>query len=424
MWPLTAALLLFFLQNPGANSAPSGSTRGVVAAPSADSSAEGLKALDEKKFDVAAECFTKAIAADPKDYSAYFNLALANTMLGKNAEAIAGYKKVLELKPGLTEAETNLGIVLLKEKQAGDAVPYLDAAASSAPKDFRARLYLSQALLESGDLEKAGQSYQAALALDAKSAAAELGLAHVFARQKRLADADSHFRRAAELDPGYRDGLLELASLYEAAGQKAEAMALYQQFPENAAARERLGQLLVESGRPAEGIPHLEWAVKRSPTSANRLALAQAYRKNHEPEKELPLLAEAVAAAPQDLDLRMAYGRELRDQRRYAEAAEQFAQVAQAKPDSVLAWNELAGMLVSLEKYPQALAALDRIRALGAETEGHWFLRALILDRLRDHKGALASYEKFLSMSSGKHPDEEFQARQRVRILKLEINKR
>jgi len=395
-----------------------------LSAAAEDPAAEGLKALDAKNYDLAAQQFTKAVEADPKDYTAHFNLALANTFLGKPAEAIAGYKKVLELQPGVYEAQLNLGIVLLGQKRAAEALPVLDAAAGQKPKEPRPRLYLSLALLEAGELEKAGQSYQAALELDPKSAPAELGLARALARQNRLADADPHFRRAAELSPSYRDGLLELAALYEKAERKAEAVELYREFPDDAAARERLGLLLVESGHPADAIPQLEWAVKRSPTSANRLALAQAYRNNREPDKAVPVLAAAVEAAPGDLDLRMAYARELRDLRRFPDAAEQFARVAQAKPDWAQAWNELAGVEVMLENYPQTLAALDRVRALNAEVPGDFFYRAMILDRMHDRKGAIAEYQKFLSVSKGELPTQEFQARQRIHILELDLKKR
>ena len=120
-------------------------------------------------------------------------------------------------------------------------------------------------------------------------------------------------------------------------------------------------------------------------------------------------IEQAVAASPGDLDLKMAYGRELRDQHRYADAAHQFASVAQAKPDSVEAWNELSGMLVSLEQFPQALAALDRVKALGGETPGHLYVRAIVLDRLKDVKGALDNYQKFLAGSGGKQQQDEKQ---------------
>jgi tetratricopeptide (TPR) repeat protein len=412
MWSPAAALVVLLLASLG------------PASPAEDPGAEGLKALEARQYEVAAQCFTKAVAADPKDFTAHFNLALAYSMLGKDAEAIAGYKKVLELKPGLPEAELNLGIVLLQEKRAAEALPYLESRASGKPKEPRPRLYLSRALLETGDLAKAEESFRTAVELDPKSAAAELGLAQTLARQNRLPDADPHFRRAAELDPSYRDRLLELAELYQKAGRTDAAIPLYQQFPENVAVRERLGQLLMEAGKPAEAIAHLEWAVKQSPTPANRLALAQAYRQNREPEKELPLLAQAVDAEPGNLDLRMAYARELRGQRNFAEAARQFVRVAQARPDSAPVWIELAGVLALLDNYPQTLAALDRAKLLGAETPGLLFLRAISLDHVGDYKGALAAYQEFLAKSQGKYPDEEFKARQRLRVVEKVLNKR
>src|ERR1700719_1945777 len=98
-------------------------------AQSTDFQADGIKALDAQKYDVAVELFTKAVAADPKDYAAHFHLALAYSLLNKDAEAISHYKTVLELKPGLYEAELNVGICLLRIKDAAGAVPYLKSAA-------------------------------------------------------------------------------------------------------------------------------------------------------------------------------------------------------------------------------------------------------------------------------------------------------
>jgi hypothetical protein len=46
-----------------------------------------------------------------------------------------------------------------------------------------------------------------------------------------------------------------------------------------------------------------------------------------------------------------------------------------------------------------------------------------VLDKIKDRKPALESYEKFLAISNGQNPDEEFKARQRVRILQREIRK-
>ena len=109
-----------------------------------DFTTEGMKALEERKYQEAADLFTKAVAADPGDYAANFHLALSYSLLGKAAEAIPVYKRVLELKPGLYEAELNLGILLAGQKPAAEAVPYLQSATEKKPKEFRPRFYLAR----------------------------------------------------------------------------------------------------------------------------------------------------------------------------------------------------------------------------------------------------------------------------------------
>jgi Flp pilus assembly protein TadD len=74
--------------------------------------------------------------------------------------------------------------------------------------------------------------------------------------------------------------------------------------------------------------------------------------------------------------------------------------------------------------FPQALSAFEQAAKAGDTSPGNWFLRAIILDKLRQLKPAKAAYEQFLAASQGKNPDQEFQARQRVRILDREISKR
>jgi superkiller protein 3 len=393
-------------------------------AQSAEFGAEGLKALEAQEYEQAEQFFAKAAEADAKDYSAWFHLALAQSLLNKDAEAVAGYRKALELKPGLYEAELNLGIVLLRQKKAAEAAPFLQSAAQKKPKEFRPSFYAAEALRRSSQFGQAEPYYRAALEIDPKSPEAEAGLGRCLARQGNLAEGAPHFRKAVELDPAAQDVLLELASLYEARKQYPEAADIYRQFPDNPAARERLGELLLESGKAADAIPQLEVAVKSSPTNANRVALATAYLRNKQPERGAALLREAVQAEPDNLDLRMMYGRALRDQRVLGAAAREFARVAQARPGFKEAWSELAGVLMILEQYPQALAALEKVKALGGENAAYYYFRALILDHLKQYQPALESYRQFLAMSQNQHPDEEFKARQRVRIIQKELSKR
>jgi tetratricopeptide (TPR) repeat protein len=390
----------------------------------ADHGARGLKALEEGKWAEAAEALERAVAADPTDYGAQFNLAFANTMLGKKAEAIGGYQKVLELKPGLYQAQLNLGILLLEEKQESKALPLLRAAATQAPDKFPPNFYLAQALYAAADDAGAEQSYRKAVELDAKAAVAWIGLGRALANQSKFEEALEAYRKAGEADPSHREYLIELAARLEEKGHPERAIALYREFPGRPEVRERLGNLLFQAGQIEEAIPHLEAAVKESPTAANRFALAAAYLKSKRPEEAGPLLELALRDSPENLELRMTYGRLLRDLKKYGAAAREFLEAAKIAPQSKEAWSELAGMLVLLDNHPQALVALDRVQALDPQNAGVHFFRAMILDRSKQYEPALNSYEKFLAMANGAYPDEEFKARQRMKVIRKELNRR
>ena len=118
------------------------------------------------------------------------------------------------------------------------------------------------------------------------------------------------------------------------------------------------------------------------------------------------------------------YARALRDAKQFPAAVRQFNEAIKIKPDDVRAWSNLAGVLYATDDLPQALAAFDRARQLGENTAGNWFLRAIILDKQRQLKPALEAYRQFLSMSHGENADQEFQARQRARIIQNELEKR
>jgi tetratricopeptide (TPR) repeat protein len=363
-----------------------------------DFDATGKAALDQHDYPRAIQAFRQAVAAAPSDYAAHFNLGFAYTMAGQDADAAGEYKQVLDLHPGVYEAQVNLANSLFRLDRFADAEV----------------------------------AYRASLALKADSPAAASGLGRSLAReatrdaahQGNLAEADALYRKAAAADPSYKDFLLELATLYEEQHHGAEAIAILREFPGNPAAQEHLGALLLDIGKSAEAIPPLEFAVMQSPTTANRLELAQAYSKEKQLAKAEPLAAAALAGAPDDNELRMFYGRLLRDQRKFPEAIAQFQDAAGRQPGLVAAWNELAGVLLITDQYQPALAAFDRVRALGAETPANLFFRATALDHLHRAKEALENYNGFLAASKGVFPNQEFQARQRVLVLEKELGKR
>ena len=64
------------------------------------------------QLDEAIACYKKAIELDPKDARAHYNLGIALAAKGQVDEAIAYYKKAIELDPKYAEAHCNLGHAL------------------------------------------------------------------------------------------------------------------------------------------------------------------------------------------------------------------------------------------------------------------------------------------------------------------------
>ncbi len=388
---------------------------------------DGIKALDAGKPAEAEALFAKAIEADPKDYGAYFNMAFAQSMQDKDAEAIASYRKVLELKPGLYEAELNVGMLYLRQKKAEEAVKHLGEAARQKPEQYRPNFYLGTALVDLNRGAEAEPALRRALEAQPESAEAAQGLGIALLNQGKTALGAPYFEMAAKLDRNFEQGLLHLANVHEADKNYEAAIELYRRFPDDAGARERLGDLLLKTGQAGRAIPELEAAVKESPTVANLTALATAYLQNKQPEKCTPIMDEALRLEPNNGELRLLYGRLLRELRKFDQAANQFALAVKLDPSSVEAWSDLATATVMMERYDIALTALEKLRQMKAEKPGHLYLRAITLDKVKQNrqhaKLALDAYQEFLQVAGGKFPDEEFKARQRMKILEREVKR-
>ena len=414
MTPAILMLLAALAQQPKAHQ---------TAEPARDPMAEAMKDLDAGKTQQAIATLKEVLAQNPDNYGVWFNLGVAYGMAGDDGEAVTSFRKVLTLEPKLYEAELNLAQLLLRQKKYAEAVELLTQAAEQKPQEIRPQLMLGKVLLATGKPAEAEARFKTVTTFDPKQAEAFLLLSRSLSAQQRWAEAAAPLATYTALNPTDTAAQMELAQTLERAKKPAEAAAIYGRFPKDPAAMERAGLLELDAGNAKQSAEELELAVQVSPTPALRYALATALLRSGQIEKAAEVAAALVTQQPGNLDTRMFYGRLLRDQRQYAPAAEQFASATKLKPDSLEAWNELTSMLVLLKNYPAALETIEKSRQLGGETPAYYWYRAIMLDALHQNKPALESYQRFLEMSHDKSPDEEFKARQRVRILTRIVNR-
>lgn len=117
----------------------------------------------------------------------------------ERAESI--FRTVVKVDATNPIANNNLGLALIQQNRADEAVLFLETAARTVPDDSQIQNNLGVALRKSGDLKSAERVLRRAVSLDPSFASAHLNLAGVLHLLNLSKDADESLRQAITLDP-------------------------------------------------------------------------------------------------------------------------------------------------------------------------------------------------------------------------------
>jgi superkiller protein 3 len=385
-------------------------------------------ALGRNDFSTAADALKQVVAAQPTLTAAWFNLAYAYTGLHKQEEAAAAYRKALELDPNLFEARLNLGILLMQQNNPQGALEHLEKAATLKPDHVRAQLYFGRALAQTGQPDRAEKQYQAVLRLDPKLAIAQYDLGQLYQQQKRYQEALGCFQKASELDPALSQAQLGMALALEGLKDGVNAVAHFEPYlaahPDDLETRFHLARLYLEQGKNAqayEGLQAVYHAKPETPGLAAALGDVCALLKRF-PESE-KFYRQALLAAPTDPDLHRALGQTLLEEDKLSEAEAEFRTALKSNPRSREAGQGLATSLYLQKRYPEAIPLLEVLARAPDPPPILIFALASSYDNLHVLQKALENYERFLQLSKGQSPDREWQATQRLKLLRHQLRK-
>lgn len=106
------------------------------------------------------------LAANPADARGWAVIAPVYMRLGRFDDAVAAYRRIIEIDGSSAERQANLGEALFNA--AGGLVTEaaktaFDTAVAADPKDIRARFYLATSMAQQGDMQAASAAWQAML---------------------------------------------------------------------------------------------------------------------------------------------------------------------------------------------------------------------------------------------------------------------
>lgn len=393
-----------------------------------DRAADALKdaesLLQKQQYQQAEEKLQTIITQQSENPQAWFDLGFAQSHQGKTTEAIAAYKKATQLDSKWFEAQQNLGLALAKSGDLSAAASALKTAVTLKPivggQQALAAAWLSLAqVTEENAPQESLAAYQKATELDPANSDAQLGSARMAEHVGNTAAAEQQYLKLAEA--GNNDSIEHLINLYLKQKRFADAESWLHKYisanPQNSAAQLQLGKLQAAEGKTQEAIATLEPLYKASPDPRTARDLASLYLETKQYPAAADLLRPLIVQSPADAQLHLDYGTALMHQLKYAEAQAVLLKVVQLNPNNVQAYSDLAYAADQNKNYQLTIRVLDARAKLQPETPGTLFLRATAYDNLRMYKPAAESYKLFLKAADGKFPDQEFQARHRLKAI-------
>lgn len=133
---------------------------------------------------------------------------------GRFDTAITEFRKVLELQPGLVEAQVNLGLAYNARGDYALAVSELSRAASKRPDLLPADLFLGLSYMKLGSAGKAIPALRRALSIDPSNQVARRALATAEMSEGEYGEASADFQTLASKQPDQADAWFLLGHSY------------------------------------------------------------------------------------------------------------------------------------------------------------------------------------------------------------------
>ena len=224
-----------------------------------------------KQDDLAREKVALILAANPQNPEALLLRGGLEERGQQYKEAAGTYQEVLRIDANRIGAYLGLARVQLHLDQPDAAEATLIKASQVEPQALEPRMALFQFYAGQGQLQKANQVIQNAIADHPDNAGLLIVQANFLARQNRLDEAEAALRQAIAVEPDSTRPYLTLAAFYEANKEPDKALAVYQQalaaHPDDSQLKVHLARFYLGQGRTGEAETAVRGCWRNDPTT-------------------------------------------------------------------------------------------------------------------------------------------------------------
>ena len=193
----------------------------------------------------------------------------------KYHDLVTLYQVTLAQNPKCWMAEYNLGLALKNQGQLDEAIAHYRRAINIWPDYVEAHYNLGGAYIEKGNIDAALAEYRRAIEIRPDDADSHNNYGSALRGLNQFDQAENEYRHALSLQPQYLDARLNLASLLLQRGRAAEAITNLETArrlqPDDAVIHATLGLALMKNGQASEAAAELNRALQLAPDEVSTL---------------------------------------------------------------------------------------------------------------------------------------------------------
>ncbi len=176
---------------------------------------EGSSNLRLGMYKEAIASYKKALDIAPDYVEALNNMGAAYHELGKLEEALNAFKQAISIKPDYADAYYNMGRSLYVKQNLPEAVNSYNKTISIKPKYPEAHYNMGNAIKDQGKLEEAIHAYKEAISIKPKYPEAHNNMGNALKDQGKLEEAIHAYKEAISIKPDYVHAWSNGAEIFE-----------------------------------------------------------------------------------------------------------------------------------------------------------------------------------------------------------------
>ena len=290
------------------------------------------------------------------------HLGIAYRIMNQQENAIAAYRKQLEIKPDHEQAWSGLGNILVDQGKLDDAIAAYRQQVKVTPDHGDAWNNLGFTLARQNKLDDAIAAYRQQVKVTPDHGDAWNNLGFTLARQNKLDDAIAAYRQQVKVTPDHGNAWNNLGFTLARQNKLDDAIAAYRQqvkvTPDHGDAWNNLGFTLFDQGKLDDAIAAYRQQVKVTPDHGdawNNLGFTLA--RQNKLDDAIAAYRQQVKVTPDHGDAWNNLGFTLFDQDELDDAIAAYRQQVKVTPDHGNAWNNLGFTLARQNKLDDAIAA-------------------------------------------------------------------